>query len=142
MNRDLVARDVFLDPIVGGRRAPHVVLGLEPVDRDDNLQPGDFGELGGNRTHRARHELRVDAARREQRQQLLELAVPHERLAADDRYVKWLLFVDDGHEPVDQLLAFVVGDLSQRDVAAEVLIAVCVAAGAAQRTLAGDFDRE
>ena len=44
--------------------------------------------------------------------------------------------------PSIELLALEVADLAQRDVAAEMIVAVGVAAGTAQRTLAGDFDRE
>ena len=35
---DLVPGDVLQDPIVGGRRPPRVVLGLQAVDRDDDRQ--------------------------------------------------------------------------------------------------------
>ena len=61
---DLLAGDVLEDPIVGGRRAAGVVLGLQAVDRDDDLQPRNRRPLGRNRPHGARHELRVDAASR------------------------------------------------------------------------------
>ena len=76
------------------------------------------------------------------RQNLLQLAEPDERLAADDRDVNRLLLVDDRENAIDEFLSFVVGDLSERDVAAEVLVAVGVAARAAERAFARDFDRE
>ena len=40
---DLVTGDVLLDAVVGGRRAADVVLGLQAVDRDDDLQPRNRG---------------------------------------------------------------------------------------------------
>ena len=71
-----------------------------------------------------------------------QLAIAHQRLAADDRDVQRPMFVDERHHAVDQLLAFEVADLAQREVAAEMIVAVGVAAGTAQRTLARDFDRK
>ena len=118
------------------------MLRLQAVDRDDDLQPRNPGPLRGNRPDRARHELGVDAAFRQTRQDLLQLAIAHQRLAADDRHVQRLVLVDERQEPIDELLTLVVADLSERDVAAEMLVAVGVASRAAQRALAGDFDRQ
>jgi hypothetical protein len=50
--------------------------------------------------------------------------------------------IDERHDAVDEFLALEVADLSQGKIAAEMIVAVGVAAGTAQRTLAGDFDRE
>ena len=41
---------------------------------------------------------------------------------------------------VDEFLALEIADLAQRELAAEMIVAVRVAAGTAQRTLARDFD--
>ena len=73
---------------------------------------------------------------------VVELAKPHERFAADDRQMQWLQPVDDVDHAVDQFLALVVGKLSQNDVAAEVGVAIGVAARAPQRTLARDLNRQ
>ena len=43
---------------------------------------------------------------------------------------------------VDELLALEVAHLAQRHLAAEVIVAVRIAAGAAQRALPGDLDRQ
>ena len=75
-------------------------------------------------------------------QDLVQLPEADQRLAADDRDVDRLLLVDDREDAVDQFLAFVVGDLAKRDVAAEVLVTVGVAARAAQRAFARDLDRQ
>jgi hypothetical protein len=118
------------------------VLGLKAVDRHDDLQSAQARPLGGDRTHRARDELRVDPALGETGQNRIELAEPHQRFAADDREMKRLVLIDQLEELVDQLLALVVANLTERDAAAEMLVVVCVATGAAQRTLASDFNRE
>ena len=59
---DLVALDVLHDAIVGGGRAPRVVLGLEPVDRHDDLQATESRPFARDRPDRARHDLGIDAA--------------------------------------------------------------------------------
>ena len=62
---------------------------------------------------------------------VVQLAEPHERLAADDRDVQRTMFVDELKEAVDELLPLEVADLAKRDVAAEVFVTVGVTAGAA-----------
>ena len=52
------------------------------------------------------------------------------------------VLVDERDDAVDELLAFVVADLAQRDVAAEVVVAVRIAARTVERTLACDFNRQ
>jgi hypothetical protein len=52
------------------------------------------------------------------------------------------VLIDQLQETVDEFVAFVVADLPERDFAAEVLIAVRVTAGAAQRALSRDLNRQ
>jgi hypothetical protein len=54
--------------------------------------------------------------------------------------VKRALSIDEGQDAVDQLLTFEIADFAERELAAEMIVAVRVAAGTAQRTLACDFD--
>ena len=60
----------------------------------------------------ARDQLRVNAARRQGRNDLFELAVPHQRLTADDRHVKRLVAIDQGLDAVDELLTLEVAHLT------------------------------
>ncbi len=69
-----------------------------------------------------------------------QLAIAHQRFAADDRDVQRPMFVDEREHAVDQLLAFEVANFAKGEVAAEMIVAVGVATGTAQRTLAGDLD--
>ena len=78
----------------------------------------------------------------EQRQDGRQLAIADERLAADDRDVQRAMAIDERHDAVDELLALEVADLAQREVAAEMIVAVGVAAGTAERAFAGDLDGE
>ena len=50
--------------------------------------------------------------------------------------------IDERQHAVDELLALEVANLAQREVAAQVVVAVGIAAGTVQRALARDFDRE
>ncbi len=68
--------------------------------------------------------------------------IAHQRFAADDRHVQRPVPIDEGEHVVDQFLSLEVAHLAQRDLAAEMFVAVGVAAGAAQRALACDFDRQ
>ena len=68
MDGDLVTRDVLEDAVVGGRRPARIVFRRQTVHRHDDLQALERTPLRGNRTNRAGHELRVDPARRERRQ--------------------------------------------------------------------------
>jgi hypothetical protein len=59
---DLVPLDVLEDALVGGRLAALVVLGLQTVDRHDDLEAAQADPFLGNRPHGARDHLRVHAA--------------------------------------------------------------------------------
>src|SRR6478735_6256090 len=142
VHRDAVALDVLDDAVVGSGLAALVVLGLEAVDRDHELQPAQLGPFDGDRAYRAGHELGVDAAIGETRQDFVQLPKAHERLTADDREMQGFVFVDQGEEAIDELLALEVAHLPKRDAAAEVFVAVCIAPRAPQRALASDFNRE
>ena len=48
--------------------------------------------------------------------------------------------IDQRDHPIDERLALEIAHLPQCQFAAEMIVAVRVAAGAAKRTLAGDFD--
>ena len=98
--------------------------------------------LSGNLAHRARDELHVNVAGRQKRQNRIQLAIAHERLAADDRDVERPMTIDERHDAVDERLPFEIADFPEREIAAEVIVAVGIATGAAQRALTGDFDRQ
>jgi hypothetical protein len=76
---------VLQDAVVRCRRPAGVVLRLQAVDRHDHVHARDRRPLSGNLADGARDQLDVDAALREQREQLVQLAVADERLAPDDR---------------------------------------------------------
>jgi hypothetical protein len=61
------------------------------------------------------------------RQNLVELTKPYEWLATDDRYVQWLVTIDELHKTVHKLFTFVIADLIQQHTASEVLIAIRIA---------------
>src|SRR5205823_12107660 len=137
---DLVPLDVLEDAVVSRGRPPLVVLGLQAVDRDDDREAEEAVPVLRNLADGARHELGVDAALRKLRQDHVELAVADERLAADDRDVERPLTVDQREELVNELLPLEVAHLTQRHAAAEMIVAVGVAARTPQRALACDLN--
>jgi hypothetical protein len=50
------------------------------------------------------------------------------------------MLVDQRKEAIDELLSLEVADLPQRDLAAEMFVALGVTSRAAERALAGDLD--
>jgi len=84
MNGDLMPLDVLEDSIVGGRRPPHVVFGLESVDRDADLQARNRCPFDRDRTYCAGHDLDVQAALGEPGQQDVQLAKADERLTSHE----------------------------------------------------------
>src|SRR5262249_10539680 len=87
MDRDLVALDVPKNPAVRGGRSARIVFRLEAVDRHDDHQLGQPAPFARDLADRARHELDVNVPAGERRQDLVQLAVADQRLAADDRDV-------------------------------------------------------
>jgi hypothetical protein len=140
VNDDLLAPDVFQDSLVSGRGAAGVVLGLESIDGDGDAHPAEGGPLRWEGAEGAGDDLHVDAARGEPRHQDLQFAEAHERVAADQGDVQRPGAVGQLQHPVDERLSLVVAQLPQRDLTAEVLGVVGVAAGAVQGALPGDFD--
>ena len=142
MHRHVLTGDVFEDPVVRRRRAPHVVFRLETVDRDHDLELGHVGPRRRDRPNGAGHDLRVHAHGRELRQQDVELPESHERLAADDREVDRPLFAHDAEHAVNQRLTFEVGEVTKHDSATQMGVAVGVAAWTPKGAFTCDFDRE
>src|SRR4029453_12435469 len=120
----------------------NIVLRLQAVDRDDDLEPPQPGPFNRDRPDRARHDLRMDSALRELRKNLSKVAIADEWFAPDNRHVNRAMPIDERHEPLDELVTLVVVEPAQRDVAAKMLVAVRVAAGATKRALARDLDRD
>ena len=77
--------DVFQNSIVGGRLPPNVMLRRQTVDRNDQSHWADRLPFERNRANRAGHELDVDPARRDLRQNLIQFTKADQWLAADDR---------------------------------------------------------
>src|SRR5262245_60144675 len=142
VNGDSVPGDVLEDAVVGGRRPAHVVLGLQPVDGNDNRGAREAGEKSRDFTHGARDELGVNASLRENGNQCFQLAIAYERLATDDRDVQRLVLINQAQHPINEFLPLEVANLTQGDLAAEMVVAVRIAPRTAQRALASDFDRE
>jgi len=132
--------DVFQDAFVRGGSAASVVLGLKAVDGDHGLNARQTGPGGRKLTKGAGHDLHEDAHLVKTRNQEFELAVTHQRIAADNRKMHWAIAPNEGKNAVHQGVAFVVGELAESDARVQVRVFVGVAARAAQGTFARDLD--
>ena len=84
----------------------------------------------------------MDVARRQRRENGVELAISDERLAANDGHVKRIPRVDEADESLDELVAAVIREAAQGDVAAEVRVTERITAWAPQRAFPRDLDRQ
>jgi hypothetical protein len=72
----------------------------------------------------------------------VKFAKPYEGLATHDRDVERAMLINQLEEPPDELGSLEIADLSQRNAAAEMFIAVSVATGTSEGTFAGNLDRQ
>src|SRR5262245_5666673 len=96
----------------------------ETVDRDGDSDVPQVVPLDGNRNHAAGHHQRLHSLLAQGRKDATELAMPHQWLAADDRQVNRLVFGDEPEDPVNELVAPGVVQLSERDAATEMSVFV------------------
>ena len=87
-------------------------------------------------------DLHVEAAGEQLGDESFQLAITDQRIAADDGQMQRLEAIDDFENSINQDLALAIVEVAQGFAAAEVSVVESVAAGAAQRALAGDFDGE
>ena len=137
-----MALDVPQDAFICRGRAPYVMIRLQAVNRDDHVQSLDLRPLRRDGANGAGDELDFDAHLIQLRQQDIQFAEPHQRLAANDREVERAVTANQRQHSVNQLLAFVIGKRAQRPALPEMFGLVSVTSRAAQRALAGDLDRQ
>jgi hypothetical protein len=65
-----------------------------------------------------------------------------QRLAADERNVKRLVFAHEREDAIYERVTVEVAELAESDSAAQVLVTIGIAPGTAERALASDFDGE
>lgn len=88
MHDDRMALDVPQDAFICRGRAPYVVIGLQAVNRDDQMQSFDLRPLRRNLANGAGDQLDFDAHLIQSRQQDVQFAEPDKRLAAHDGEVE------------------------------------------------------
>src|ERR1700730_11490332 len=83
MDCSSLSGDILQDSFVGGWLTPDIVFWLQAIYRDNHVHSGESGPSGRERAERAGYDLYVDAAREQQRNHALQLAVAHQRISAD-----------------------------------------------------------
>src|SRR5215472_606467 len=141
MDGHITVTNAFQYPGVSCGFTARIVLRLQAINGDHNvkpLKPGPFLRYGTKSTG---DDLDVNASGIELREQLRDLAVADQRVAADDREVQRTVFIHQGEQALHQFLASLVMKLPQVHTA-YMSFFVGVTSGTAQRTLPRDFNGE
>src|SRR4051794_23459982 len=107
------------------------MLRAQSVDGDDDIHVRLLAPLLGKRSKGAGHDLYVDAACEQQRNQLLDLSISNQGIAADQRQVQWFEPVHHLENSVDQVLPFTVVQFAKSHTSAEMCVVVRITARAA-----------
>src|SRR2546421_589159 len=81
--------------------------------------------------------LNVNSPGEQHRNHSLQLAIPHQRISANNGKVNWFQSVDKIEHSVDEFLTLIVAQASQDRFAAEVRVMIRITSWAAQGTLSG-----
>src|SRR6516165_8432606 len=94
VNCDLGTGDILQDAVIGCRLAPQIMLGLQTIDRNYDVKPGQCIPVNGNLTKCTGHELHVDSTALQLGQQFFKLAKSHQRITAHQRNVEWAVLIN------------------------------------------------
>jgi len=137
---DSCALDIREDALVGGGSTAFVVLGLKAIDGYDYVELSEALPLGGDDAEGTGDDLGVDAAGLDLRQEEFELSIADQGVAADERDVQGLFFVQESEHTLDELVSLEVGEFAELDASIEVRWVEGVTTRAAQRAFLGNFD--
>jgi hypothetical protein len=137
---DVLAFDVFEDPLIGGGGAADVVIGLEAINGDDYGEVFEIRPIRGDGAEGAGDELDMDTALEEEGDHGFDFAVADERVAADEGEVEGLESIDDFEDAIDEGLALTVSKAAEGGAATEVAVVIGVTARAAERAFLGNFN--
>jgi hypothetical protein len=118
-----------------------VVFG-KAVNRDCDADARELHPFDRDGDHGAGDDERKNIHAAQNRKNAAELFVPHERFSADERNVNRFVLADEIDDAIDESVAMEIVELAKRGFAAEVQVAVGIAARAGERTFASDFDGE
>lgn len=118
MDGDVLPGDVFENAIVGCRSAAGIMFGGQAVDGHDNVETRQICPVASDGAEGAGHNLHVNAATEQLRDQSLHLAISHQRIAADERKVERVKAIDDFQHAVDESLSPAIIHFAERYSAA------------------------
>jgi hypothetical protein len=142
MYRNPLSRDIVENAIVRSGFAARVMFGSQTVDRNRHGQAIHLRPRRGQRPERTRNELHVNTALDQLRNDALHLAIPHQRIAPDERQMQRLRAIDDLQNAVDQIVALEIAKLTKCGCSAEMIILVRVTSWTSEGALSSYFDRK
>ena len=134
------AVQVAENALVRGWMAPHVVVLWQTINGDRRDETREADPLHGDGNDAAGNDHGEDATAAQLRKNAAQFTMTHHRLAANERHMQRLKPVDKAEHTANQIVAPLIRKLAERHRAAQVFRSIGIAAGAAQRTLAGDFN--
>ena len=140
MNCHSRLRNVAQNTFVRRGFTPGIVLGLQSVDRYNNVQPPDALPVWIDFSESAGYYLHVNTAFGDSRQEFVELAMSDQRIAAYDRQVQGLVMIHKRKHLADKLRPTMITQVAQHGQALQVIVTVGVTPRTAQWTLSCDFD--
>src|SRR5690242_12665959 len=108
MDRDPVSFDVLENPLVGRGLAACVMVGLETVDGDNDIEPGEVIPVFRNGAKGAGDKLHVDATSVERGKDLLQFPIPNHRVAANERDMERAMTIHQVQNSLDQRVLLVI----------------------------------
>jgi hypothetical protein len=136
----VLASDVLNDPIVGSGRSPDVVLGLQPIDRNHDVQMFQLRPTSCKRAKGAGHHLYVDSPSQQLRNHQLQFAIPNQGVASDDRKMQGTYAVYQFKYTVYEFLPFAIVQAAQSGPSTQMSVVVRITAWTLQWTFTGNFD--
>ncbi len=106
--------DIFDDPVVGCRTAPYIMLRLKSINGNRNIESRDGRPTQRNLAESAGHQLNVDAALGQLRQQNIQFAITNKRITANNREMQRTVFIHQRQHFDYEIITLVVRELPKR----------------------------
>src|SRR5579871_5636745 len=140
VNRNILARNVLEDSIVGRGSPPKIVLGLKSIHGNHDCQVARFRPTRWKRPEGAGDQLHADAPVKQLWDQPLEFPVSHQRIASNNGEMQRPKSIDHSQNSLHQGLTLAIVQGSQGHAPAEMRGVVAITAGATQRALPRNFN--
>jgi hypothetical protein len=110
VNCDSLSLDILKNSFVSGRFPAGIVIGLQAVNRNDEVKSPDLVPFCWYRSYRACYKLNVNSHFAKAWKQDAQLAKPDKWLASYDGKMEGAVLAHKAQETINQFLAFEIGE--------------------------------